>query len=141
MKRVLREEGFFAFWKGNLSNLMRFYPSETINFTVKEVIQNKFMKENSWKAPLIIKNGLSGLIGAWVALLFLYPLDYSRLRQANDISGKNGGIMRTLIKTIKIEGLRGIYRGALISFIGAGIFRSAYFGIFDSFKNTVNTNY
>ncbi len=32
------------------------------------------------------------------------------------------------------EGIRGIYKGALISFIGVGVFRSTYFGIYDTFK-------
>jgi len=55
-----------------------------------------------WQAPLIVKNSLSGLIGAWISLLFLYPFDYSRLKQANDISGKNGGIFNTLKKTFQM---------------------------------------
>jgi solute carrier family 25 (adenine nucleotide translocator) protein 4/5/6/31 len=32
------------------------------------------------------------------------------------------------------EGLRGIYKGALISIMGVTLFRSTYFGIFDTFK-------
>jgi len=37
------------------------------------------------------------------------------------------------------EGLRGIYRGALVSFIGVGIFRSTYFGIYDTFKEKTHS--
>lgn len=33
-----------------------------------------------------------------------------------------------------MEGLRGVYRGALISFYGISIFRGTYFGIYDSYK-------
>lgn len=35
--------------------------------------------------------------------------------------------------------MRGIYRGALISFIGVAIFRSTYFGIYDTFKEQTNS--
>lgn len=81
-----------------------------------------------------VKNAVSGIIGGWLTLIFLYPFDYSRLKLSNDITGKSGGIYQTLKTTYKIEGLKAIYRGAQISFFGVGIFRGVYFGIFDTFK-------
>lgn len=35
---------------------------------------------------------------------------------------------------LKKEGLKGIYRGALISFVGVSVFRSTYFGLYDTYK-------
>lgn len=34
-RRVTKEEGIRAFWKGNAANLTRFYTSETFNFVFK----------------------------------------------------------------------------------------------------------
>ena len=42
--------------------------------------------------------------------------------------------------TIQKDGIRGIYRGALVSFCGVAIFRSTYFGIFDTFKDRTSNN-
>lgn len=39
-KRVYLEEGFMAFWKGNGSNLLRFYPAEALTFFLKDVFNN-----------------------------------------------------------------------------------------------------
>lgn len=65
----------------------------------------------------------------------LYPLEFTRNRMNNDVQGKNKGIMKCLRTAFQKEGIRGIYRGALISFIGVAVFRSTYFGIYDTFKN------
>jgi solute carrier family 25 (adenine nucleotide translocator) protein 4/5/6/31 len=35
--RVAKEEGKKAFWKGNASNLIRFYPNESLNFIMKSM--------------------------------------------------------------------------------------------------------
>lgn len=34
-QRVSKEEGRKAFWKGNTSNLLKFYPAEGLNWTLK----------------------------------------------------------------------------------------------------------
>jgi solute carrier family 25 (mitochondrial adenine nucleotide translocator), member 4/5/6/31 len=34
-QRVIREEGPRAFWKGNFSSLLKFYPAEALNWTFK----------------------------------------------------------------------------------------------------------
>jgi len=52
----------------------------------------------------------------------------------NQIQAKKSGIFGCLKEAFATEGLRGIYRGALISFVGVAVFRSTYFGIYDTFK-------
>lgn len=34
-RRVFREEGKTAFWKGNFSTLLKFYPAEALNWLLK----------------------------------------------------------------------------------------------------------
>lgn len=41
-KKVYANEGFKSFFKGNLSNLIRIVPSETLIFQVKEYFQRNF---------------------------------------------------------------------------------------------------
>ncbi len=44
------------------------------------------------------------------------------------------GIWNCLKEVYNREGIRGIYRGAMVSFMGVTVFRSTYFGIYDTFK-------
>lgn len=84
-------------------------------------------------------NFISGSIGAVFTLFFIYPFDFSRARLTNDIAG-NGSIKSYLVHTYQKEGLRGIYRGSINFFISSAIFRSFYFGIFDTIKATNPNN-
>merc|ERR1719354_1371343 len=74
-----------------------------------------------------------------MSLLFVYSLDYARTRLANDMKGKGGerqfnGLVDVYVKTIKSDGIQGLYRGFVISAVGIFIYRGMYFGLYDSLK-------
>jgi solute carrier family 25 (adenine nucleotide translocator) protein 4/5/6/31 len=71
--------------------------------------------------------------------MFVYSLDYARTRLANDAKGKGGerqfnGLVDVYTKTIKTDGIAGLYRGFTISCVGIFIYRGMYFGLYDSLK-------
>ena len=108
-----------------------------MNFFFKNFFQKGLKKvfiSNSEKEKMIV-NSMGGTLGGITTRLLLYPFDYTRTKMANDVARKDGGILRTLLGTFQKEGLKGIYRGALISFYGISIFRGTYFGIYDSYKS------
>ena len=74
-----------------------------------------------------------------MTLFILYPFDYTRLKASNNIQGTQQTIVQCLRSTIETDGIRGVYRGLLPSFVNIGIFRGVYFGIFDTFKVKTNT--
>ena len=62
------------------------------------------------------------------SLLFVYSLDYARTRLANDAKGKGGerqfnGLIDVYTKTLKSDGIQGLYRGFAISAVGIFIYR------------------
>ncbi len=67
---------------------------------------------------------------------FVYPLDYTRTRLTNDIYlAKTGmkrqfaGIADCFKKTYKWDGIRGLYRGFVVSCLFMMIYRGIYFGL------------
>lgn len=73
------------------------------------------------------------------SLLFVYPLDYVRTRLGADLGKGAGerqfsGVIDCLAKTIKSDGIPGLYRGLTISVIGIIPYRAAYFGLYDTGK-------
>merc|ERR1712137_977187 len=67
-----------------------------------------------------------------MSLLFVYSLDYARTRLANDAKGKGGerqfnGLIDVYTKTLKSDGIQGLYRGFAISAVGIFIYRAMYF--------------
>merc|ERR1719430_1541767 len=84
-------------------------------------------------------NIASGGAAGTMSLLFVYSLDYARTRLANDAKGKGGerqfnGLIDVYVKTLKSDGIVGLYRGFVISAVGIFIYRGMYFGLFDTLK-------
>merc|ERR1711963_1240257 len=97
-KRVLATEGIVPFWRGNLANVLRYFPTQALNFAFKDTIK----------------------------ALFATPKDASPL--ANDAKGKGGerqfnGLIDVYVKTLKSDGIQGLYRGFTISAVGIFIYR------------------
>ena len=146
--RVRREQGFLSFWRGNLSNVIRHYPSQILGFVFRGKIQKIFPSCNPethyWK--FIANNMAAGGLAGSLSLFVLYPLDFIRTRLATD-TGKTGvdrefkGMGDVIMKIVKSDGVYGIYRGFGISVIGIFFSRALYFGMLDSRKTTLNEHF
>lgn len=82
--------------------------------------------------------GSGGAAGA-TSLCFVYPLDYARTRLGADVGATAAerqytGLVDCLKKTVKSDGIVGLYRGFSVSVQGIIIYRAAYFGCFDTAK-------
>lgn len=141
--RVYKEQGFASFWRGNLANVIRYFPTQALNFSFKDTYKKIFNPYNPKVQPLMffLGNMASGGAAGATSLLFVYPLDFARTRLAADVGkGKKGGerefsgLNDCLAKIYKSDGAIGLYRGFVISVIGIIAYRASYFGMFDTGK-------
>jgi len=141
--RVMKTEGFVAFWRGNLANVIRYFPTQALNFAFKDYFKKLFgfNKDKDGYAKWFVGNLASGGAAGACSLFFVYSLDYARTRLANDAkSAKKGGerqfngLIDVYKKTIASDGIGGLYRGFNISCVGIIVYRGLYFGLFDSIK-------
>merc|ERR1712168_290677 len=139
-KRVLATEGVVPFWRGNLANVLRYFPTQALNFAFKDSIKAMFnVQKDASPATKFATNIASGGAAGTMSLLFVYSLDFARTRLANDAKGKGGerqfnGLIDVYVKTLKSDGIQGLYRGFTISAVGIFIYRGMYFGLFDTLK-------
>merc|ERR1712181_26461 len=139
-KRVMATVGLVPFWRGNLANVLRYFPTQALNFAFKDSIKAIFATPKD--APNAVKfatNIASGGAAGTMSLLFVYSLDFARTRLANDSKGKGGerqfnGLVDVYVKTLESDGIQGLYRGFTISAVGIFIYRGMYFGMFDTLK-------
>merc|ERR1711992_303099 len=130
--RTMKSEGIGAFWRGNMANVIRYFPTQALNFAFKTT-------KDAPQYEKFGKNILSGGVAGSLSLTFVYSLDYCRTRLANDAKSKTGtrqynGMIDVYVKTIKSDGIQGLYRGFVISCVGIFIYRGMYFGLYDSLK-------
>jgi len=145
--RVIREEGFVSLWRGNLANVIRYFPTQALNFAFKDQFKRMFgysqTKDGYWK--WFAGNLARGAAAGACSLTFVYSLDYARTRLANDAkSSKKGGgdrqfngLIDVYKKTLKTDGIAGLYRGFVISVVGIVVYLGLYFGLYDSLKPLV----
>jgi len=144
--RVIKEEGFAQLWRGNMANVLRYFPTQALNFAFKDQFKRMFgysqAKDGYWK--WFAGNLASGGAAGACSLAFVYSLDYARTRLANDNkSAKKGGerqfngLLDVYRKTLATDGITGLYRGFNISCVGIIVYRGLYFGMYDSLKPVV----
>lgn len=83
--RTFKTEGLMPFWRGNLANCIRYFPTQALNFAFKDKIKILFKQSKSDPyAVNFAKNiGAGGVAGA-MSLCFVYSLDFARTKLAND---------------------------------------------------------
>merc|ERR1739848_430128 len=89
--RVLKTEGIVPFWRGNLANVLRYFPTQALNFAFKDTIKALFSTpKDASSGRKFATNIASGGFAGTMSLLFVYSLDYARTRLTNDAKGKGG---------------------------------------------------
>lgn len=138
--RVYSEQGMGAFWRGNFTNCIRYFPTQAFNLAFKDSIKSMFPKKSpktEFWAFFGINLMSGGLAGAG-SLTFVYPLDYARTRLASDVgSGKKTfeGLGDCIKKTAKgPQGVMSLYNGFGVSVAGIIPYRGVQFGLNDTFK-------
>lgn len=145
--RVYHEEGFAQFWRGNLANVIRYFPTQALNFAFRDSFKVMFpwKKDKDGYLKWFCGNMLSGGLAGASSLVFVYSLDYARTRLANDAKksskgGKGGGerqfngLIDVYKKTLATDGIAGLYRGFVVSCVGIVVYRGCYFGFYDTLK-------
>jgi len=142
-RRVSAQEGVASLWRGNTANVVRYFPTQALNFAFRDTFKSMFGYKKDrdgywwWMAGNLASGGMAGA----TSLLFVYSLDYARTRLANDNkSAKKGGerqfngLFDVYKKTIASDGILGLYRGFGPSVAGIVVYRGLYFGMYDSLK-------
>lgn len=138
---ITKNEGVAAFWRSNFTNCLRYFPTQALNFSFKGSIKKMpaFKKDKADSTAVALsKNIAGGGLAGGGSLCFVYSLDFARTKLANDLKAKDGGarqytgLVDVYKKTLASDGMAGLYRGFVISFVGIFVYRGFYFGLYDT---------
>jgi solute carrier family 25 (mitochondrial adenine nucleotide translocator), member 4/5/6/31 len=138
--RISQEQGIGAFWRGNFTNCIRYFPTQAINLASKDFFKSLFPKYDpkSQFWSFFASNMASGGAAGAFSLSFVYPLDYARTRLASDV-GKSQKSFNGLWDCIRQtatgpKGVLGLYQGFGVSVAGIIPYRGVQFGLNDTIK-------
>jgi len=102
--RVYNEQGLLAFWRGNFTNVIRYFPTQAFNFAFKDTFKKMFpsYSPKTEFGKFFLVQMASGAMAGAGSLCIVYPLDYARTRLASDVgAGKRdfNGLWDCLKKT------------------------------------------
>jgi len=137
--RIPKEQGFMSFWRGNMANVIRYFPTQALNFAFKDTYKQMFLAGVDKKTQFgryFLGNLASGGAAGATSLCFVYPLDFARTRLGADVgSGKArefNGLVHCIKTIAKRDGIRGLYQGFFVSIQGIIVYRASYFGTYDT---------
>merc|ERR1712174_27479 len=136
--RIHAEQGMAAFWRGNFTNCIRYFPTQAFNLSFKDSIKKLFPKYNpkTQFGQFFAVNMASGGMAAAGSLCIVYPLDYARTRLASDVGGGKktfNGLGDCLKKTAGGPGgFFALYAGFGVSLMGIIPYRGFQLGAFDT---------
>ncbi|KAF4528872.1 hypothetical protein B566_EDAN017405 [Ephemera danica] len=135
--RIPREQGFLSFWRGNLANVIRYFPTQALNFAFKDKYKQVFlgggiiiyrasffgfydtakgMLPDPKNTPLVISWAIAQSVTT-VAGIISYPFDTVRRRMMmqsgrakSEILYKN--TLHCWATIFKSEGLGAFFKGA-----------------------------
>ncbi|KAI0073275.1 ATP:ADP antiporter [Panus rudis PR-1116 ss-1] len=142
-RRTYQVEGFASFWRGNGTNVLRYFPTQALNFAFKDTYKQMFgFKKSEGFWLWVFGNVASGAAAGASSQVFVYSLDYARTRLSADSKNASGqrqfnGLLDVYRKTLKSDGIAGLYRGFVPSVLGICVYRGFYFGGYDSIKGTL----
>jgi solute carrier family 25 (adenine nucleotide translocator) protein 4/5/6/31 len=164
---IYESEGFFALWRGNWPNLLRTAGQAALNFSFMDYYKslahspvlesavvstaakghtttaatNTTTEELQRRRQLIVSFVSGGLAGA-TSTTALYPTEYLRTRLAMDQGGslevrEYRNMRDCFVKTVRTDGILGVYQGYGIALWGSVLYRLLYLGGYDVIKNEI----
>ncbi|KAK9290684.1 hypothetical protein L1049_008858 [Liquidambar formosana] len=140
--RIINEEGFRAFWKGNLVTIAHRLPYSSVSFYAYERYKNLLQSipgleshRGNGSADICVHfvgGGLAGLTAASVT----YPLDLVRTRLAAQRNAIYYRGMWHAFRTIcKDEGFLGLYKGLGATLLGVGPSIAISFSVYETLRS------
>ena len=137
-RRIFEREGWRGFYRGNLANVLRYFPTQAFNFAFKDKIRRLMpkvdRKKHPWRAFAV--NIVSGGIAGAGSLVLVYPLDTARTQLlicTNDDGSPRYANMVDFFRDWNGD-VRKLYEGYVVSVAGIIPFRAIYFIVNDTLR-------
>lgn len=133
---ILRNEGIRGLWAGNGVNLIRIFPAKAVVFASNDMYKSLLYRYSNTPISDPLSGSLSFLAGGlagMTASACTYPLDFARGRISGKLAAVDGrkaygGLVSTIMLTVRDEGFLALYKGVTPTLLGAMPYEGIKFG-------------
>ncbi|PNH02235.1 putative envelope ADP,ATP carrier protein, chloroplastic [Tetrabaena socialis] len=129
--KIIREEGFWAFWKGNGVNIVRIFPYSAAQLAANDTYKRVLADERH--ELTLARRLLAGACAGMTATALTHPLDTVRLRLAMPNHPYSGAIHAAAMMA-RNEGFISLYKGLVPTLIGIAPYAALNFATYDLLK-------
>jgi solute carrier family 25 thiamine pyrophosphate transporter 19 len=141
---MYRQDGFRGFYAGSAPAVVQIVPYMGLNFAIYDFL---ITQEDSRNSKSVGLSGYAGSISGAVSKIIVYPMDTIKKRiQIQSVFGASAstgvvynGMWDCLAKTIRTEGVLGLYRGLFPSVLKTTMGSGLCFTFFRSTKNLLES--
>lgn len=153
LKKLLKQEGYLGFYKGNGASVLRIVPYAALHFMTYEQYRCWILNNCSGLGTGPVVDLIAGSAAGGTAVIFTYPLDLARTKLAYQVTGKRGSLknfvgssfaqpqyhgIKDVFKSVYKEGgVRALYRGVGPTLIGILPYAGLKFYIYEELKSQV----
>eukprot|EP00461_Guttulinopsis_vulgaris_P001103 UN01103 len=146
LKAIYQKEGWKGYFKGNGSNVARIAPYSALQFMFFDLFKQFIAylhgdrDENGELSYQLTgtERFVAGALSGTASTLFCYPLDLVRsLLTVQTTQQKYDGIVDCLRKVYGAEGVRGLFRGSIVTMAGITPYIAINFWTFDTLKRNI----
>ncbi|XAR50895.1 hypothetical protein NMG60_11005352 [Bertholletia excelsa] len=145
--RIVNEEGFRAFWKGNLVTIAHRLPYSSVNFYAYEQYKSLLKSipglesQRGGASSDVLVHFVAGGVAGMTAASATYPLDLIRTRLAAQRSVVYyQGIWHALHTICREEGFLGLYKGLGATLLGVGPSIAISFSVYETLRSHWHTH-
>lgn len=138
LQKIIRDEGFLGLWKGVSPNVQRAFlvnmgELACYDHAKRFVIRNQICNDN------IYGHTLSSIMSGLSATALSCPADVVKTRMMNQASRKESKVKYRnsydcLVKTVRIEGLRALWKGFLPTWARLGPWQFVFWVSYEKFR-------
>ena len=147
---IFKHQGLKGLYRGYLSFIMREIPFSSIQFPFYEILkmsQIKLMAYRTGKNQNVVElagwiNALNGAVAGSFAGFTVTPFDVLKTKlmtyNVKEVTPSTYAVFKEILQE---DGVRGLYRGAMMRMIYLGVGGSAFFGIYEKVKSLLLSRY
>eukprot|EP00980_Cylindrotheca_fusiformis_P000080 scaffold19_cov114-Cylindrotheca_fusiformis.AAC.27 len=140
LTKIIREEGFFALWRGNFSTIVIQGGTTALNFMFmdlyKKIASQVVVGDDQQQR--IFQSFVSSALAGGTALSLLYPLGLMRTKLALDVGKEHRLYPRGMRDVFRLSyhanGLPSLYQGFSIALVSVSLYRMVHLGGYDFIK-------
>jgi solute carrier family 25 phosphate transporter 23/24/25/41 len=132
--KIYREEGLWAYFKGNGTNVAKIIPETAMKFMLFDYI--KKLTGTEGKKPTLGGQLISGALAGLASQTLIYPFEITKTRLALASKEVYRGINHCMATIIKHEGYKALYKGWTASAVGVAPYSAIDLTLFHFLKES-----